>query len=428
MNFKSKFVAIGGKSGVGKTTLIQSLVMAHSDVFSRPLSYTTRAKRMDDDKSEYVFITKDEIIRLYEQGKLANLDLNYGNYYAMDRDKLLQDMNSTNRIIIKEIHPKYHYNIKELIGDNYISVLIKELTPQGDIRGRGAEDDRYYAEHNENEFDLVYMYDKSTSKEENANNFYQRLMVYINTCTVFPPAKDIDTQNALGYSKVAAEFTEERRITTRNFHDVSKTFWNSFVNTLNIRERVLELGSGNGWLRYSFDWPDVNYYCVDIAAGMKSVLNTENGLTASVRCIPIKSKSIDCVVASLADPYFYPEMLCEINRILKDEALFVATLPDKEWADSLRGEKNHKTSFVLDSGDTATVFSFTFSDEEFKYLAKECGFSVCKLEHFSGAELRRSEISPAITSAAEKKNKPVDDLNIITAIIWKKRKTKNERK
>ena len=230
----------------------------------------------------------------------------------------------------------------------------------------------------------------------------------------------------LAYLKVANEFTEEKRVTTRNFHEVSRNFWNYLIENLHIGDSVLELGSGNGWLRDNFEWPAINYHCVDITSSMKSVSNRVNGIVASARCIPIEGKSIDYVVASLADPYFYPEVLCEVNRILKDEALFVAILPDKEWADNLRGIGNHKTTFLLDQGNSASVFSFTFSDEEIAMLAEECGFSVKRITHLSGAELGDNEISPAIIKAAEKANKMIKDLSIITVIILKKRRCNYE--
>lgn len=422
MSFKTRFVAIGGKSGVGKTTLVKSLIMSYPNIFKRPISYTTRPRREGEDKSEYIFVSEEEMKRLYRQGKLANLDVNYGNYYAMDKAGLFQDMENHNLIIIKEIHPRYHDNIKKLVKNGCISVLIKGLESEADIRERSVEDYSYYEMHGEEEFDLVYVYDKSSSKEDNAKNFYRRLMVYINTDKMFPSAKVIDTKNAAGYSKVAAEFTEEKRITTRNFHEISKIFWDSFIGELKIGAKILEIGPGNGWLRSNFAWPSVKYYCVDIASNMKSVSCTINGIVSSARCIPVKNKSIDCVVASLADPYFYPEMLCEVNRILREEGLFVVTLPDKEWADNLRGENNHKTSFLLDNGNTATVFSFTFSDEEIKTLAEECGFSICQLIHLRGAELKENEISSAITRAAEKANKLIADLDVVTAITLKKEK------
>ena len=51
MSFKAKFVAIGGKSGIGKTTLINSLIAIYPSIFRRPISYTTRQRREGEDKS-----------------------------------------------------------------------------------------------------------------------------------------------------------------------------------------------------------------------------------------------------------------------------------------------------------------------------------------------------------------------------------------
>lgn len=157
MSFKTKFVALGGKSGIGKTTLINSLIAVYPNIFRRPISYTTRQRREGESKSEYIFISTDEMKLLYEQGKLANFDLNYGNYYAMDKIKLEQELKSENFIIIKEIHPQYHNNVKVLAGENCISVLVKGLESDADIRGRRTEDDSFYELHGEEEFDLVYM-------------------------------------------------------------------------------------------------------------------------------------------------------------------------------------------------------------------------------------------------------------------------------
>ena len=38
MSFKTKFVAIGGKSGIGNSTLINSLIAVYPNIFIRPIS------------------------------------------------------------------------------------------------------------------------------------------------------------------------------------------------------------------------------------------------------------------------------------------------------------------------------------------------------------------------------------------------------
>ena len=229
MSFNTKFIAVGGKSGVGKTTLIKNLILLYPNRFKRPISYTTRRKRPEEDDTEYLFLSESEIKLLYEQGKLANFDYNYGNYYAIDRSQLMNSIDSKDLILIKEIHPQYHYKIKELLGEDCISVLIKGFESEIDNREHRFEDEEYYKLHKDDEYDLIFWYDKSITQEENAVLFYQRIMVYAEEYSVFPPARIIDGDNFTGYSKVADEFTEEKRITTRNFHEVSQSFWRTFI-------------------------------------------------------------------------------------------------------------------------------------------------------------------------------------------------------
>ena len=142
-------------------------------------------------------------------------------------------------LTLDAIHPQYHNNVKKLVGEDCISVLVNGLESDADIRGRATEDDSFYEIYREEEFDLIYMYDKNRSKEDNAKIFYRKLMAYINTADMFPPSKIIDVKNVTGYSKIANEFTEEKRITTKNFHKVSQNFWEHFIGKLHIGDSVL---------------------------------------------------------------------------------------------------------------------------------------------------------------------------------------------
>ena len=82
MVFETKFVAVGGRSGVGKTTLVNQLLKMYPMRFKRPLSYTTREKRMGENENEYCFVSHSKMLTLYKQGKLANIDFNYNNFYG----------------------------------------------------------------------------------------------------------------------------------------------------------------------------------------------------------------------------------------------------------------------------------------------------------------------------------------------------------
>ena len=54
----------------------------------------TRSWCVEENESgaEYKFISENEIKQLYESGKLVNLDFNYGNYYGMDKEELLKEL------------------------------------------------------------------------------------------------------------------------------------------------------------------------------------------------------------------------------------------------------------------------------------------------------------------------------------------------
>lgn len=133
---------VTGKSGVGKTTFINRLLNIG---FSRPISFTTRAKRNDSD-NEYIHVSEELIMQLYKRGDIINLDLCYGNYYGMSK-KSIEEIFLKGKYPIKEIR---YDNIKKL-KDLYtcITILIK-----GEAE-RGERDDEVYDSLDESTFDII---------------------------------------------------------------------------------------------------------------------------------------------------------------------------------------------------------------------------------------------------------------------------------
>lgn len=56
-------VMVGGRSGVGKTSIIDFLVKNQGERYARPLSYTSRLKRNGEGCEEYNFMYNSRILR-----------------------------------------------------------------------------------------------------------------------------------------------------------------------------------------------------------------------------------------------------------------------------------------------------------------------------------------------------------------------------
>lgn len=111
-----RFILIFGKSGAGKTSLINGLITLYPLIYCRPISYTTRKKRINESNDEYQFISKDDLISLFNKGTILNLDLVYGNYYGIDKKDLINKLND-GKIVIKEIHPSNFDKIRAAFPD-----------------------------------------------------------------------------------------------------------------------------------------------------------------------------------------------------------------------------------------------------------------------------------------------------------------------
>jgi len=419
----NNLILVGGRSGSGKTTLVSALIWCFPSLYERPISCTTRSRRYDESGDEYDFISIGEFERLHQNNEFLNIDLVYDNYYAMKTESVL-DVIRHGRAPIKEIHPQNHTKIRAAFDGVTLSVLVKPSLVSESDNERILQDNAYYSSICEDNFDIVFYYDADSSPEKNAHYFHQKITALLKYSDAFPPSGEIDALNRDGYGKAADYFTEEKRITTRNFHELSAAFFTAtFSEYVNLDSKVLEIGPGQGWLSNTVFPNCGSYTCIDISDAMANTNSTNDKVISSVRCIESKLEIYDVIVASLADPYFYPEAICEIARILKYGGYFIFSIPSIEWASALRsGEREHnKTSFILDSGECAEVFSFTFSSDVLESLMDSCGFQKIRLTSGTGEGLLGKEISTAITKAADNINKSIANLDVVTMAVFMKK-------
>jgi len=367
-------VMVGGRSGVGKTSIIDFLVKNQGERYARPLSYTSRLKRNGEGCEEYNFISEEKMILMRDEGRFLNFDCVYGNYYAIAK-KSIDVINTEGKVPIKEIHPSNQAKIK-LCYPNAVSVLIKEIGVNGEEKriGREKADTEYYENLNEDKFDVVFANDKRLTVEENAKEFGARVYSYIKYRAYFPPICDMDRLNRKGYAMIAEEFTEKKRVTTHNFHTLSADFFQDSINKFVYQGcKVLEVGPGRGWMRKTCSWPIVTYDVLELTEEMARFLDANEKIISSAARTMIASNKYQVEVCSLADPYFHTETLCELHRILAPGGVLAFTLPSVDWSENLRGDEM-TTTFISENGDKAVTYSLVFEAEKIVEILQDCGW------------------------------------------------------
>ena len=395
------FVMIGGKSGSGKTSLIDILLSDFPNHFEQPKSYTSRPKRNENDR--YTFVSKEEMINMYDNGDLMNLDHVHGHYYGISSNSI-SDIIQNGRIPIKEIHPKNFHKFRDrefqticiYVANKHLSMVSVPF----DERNLRADDNFEYDGFPDYDIELNI---SNLSKRDAADYLIKRLCAYKIHTHNLPDPKLIETENSVGYSAIAAEFTDNLRVTTKNFHDASLNFWHDhlyrYTNT-DDQCRILEIGSGNGWLFNNINGIKASIYGIDIAKGMYAQYCAHT-FNCSVRSIPVAAHYFDLVVGSLIDPMVTPELFIEIERLLKPEGEFIFTVPTRQWSDNLaqRVDKD-KTVFQTAQGKQVHVFSFCNALQAHSMISSFCNLPIVDSKLMCLGSDYSGKISPAIISSA----------------------------
>jgi guanylate kinase len=177
-------VLIGGRSGCGKTTLVDSLVATFPSVYSRAPSFTSRARRPDEGDAEYRFVTREALRDLDRRGELLSLDEAYGENYGMSR-QAIEEILAGGRFAVKEMHAKNHAAVLSAMPGT-VSVLLQLADERwNDERGdldpararRLAEDRQYYAALDLGRFDIVHRIDVGETPSLTAEALHAELQM-----------------------------------------------------------------------------------------------------------------------------------------------------------------------------------------------------------------------------------------------------------
>ncbi len=117
-----KLFVFAAPSGAGKTTLVHAMVAKHPELrFS--ISYTTRRPRRNEANGvDYLFVSKDEFMRLRDEGELLEYAEVFDHYYATSRSQV-EKLLAENHSVILEIDWQGARQVRESMPE-CISVFI----------------------------------------------------------------------------------------------------------------------------------------------------------------------------------------------------------------------------------------------------------------------------------------------------------------
>lgn len=181
-------VLIGGRSGCGKTTLVDLLVAKFPLAYARVPSFTSRARRPGEGDTEYCFVTREALRGMYQRGELLSLDEAYGENYGMSR-QALEAIFATGRFAVKEIHAKNHAAVRSAMPETICVLLQLADERWSDERGdldparalRLAEDQQYYAALELGRFEIVHRIEVGETPSMTAEALHAQLQALVAT-------------------------------------------------------------------------------------------------------------------------------------------------------------------------------------------------------------------------------------------------------
>ena len=138
---KHVLMAVSGPAGVGKGTIVKTIIERREDVVES-VSCTTRSPREGEiDGKHYFFLTKEEFLRRIKENDFLEYDEHFGNYYGTPRSFVEKTLQA--KSVILEIDVVGALNVKKVFPECVLVMIapptIEELKRR--LIERGSEDE-----------------------------------------------------------------------------------------------------------------------------------------------------------------------------------------------------------------------------------------------------------------------------------------------
>lgn len=140
---KGKLIIVSGPSGVGKGTIVKTLIKRRSDVVES-VSCTTRAPRAGEVHGrEYYFLDKVDFLKRIEENDFLEYDEHFGNYYGTPKSFVKETLKE--KSVILEIDVVGALNAKKEFPDCVLVMIVppseEELKRRLISRGTESEEE-----------------------------------------------------------------------------------------------------------------------------------------------------------------------------------------------------------------------------------------------------------------------------------------------